>query len=177
MANTRREPLSRFTRNHSAEQLIQWAKQLRYFYLFGDFESGHVWMPEMLQCRILFGDTEDFLQKIGLLTELEPTPPELPWMRYPIHFLPQYLVPGECQVKNCPLEGVFCFISVGDGFFDIMLHGDGKSVRQGIHRLAVAAARKLEAHLESIGLAPSVDHSISAGYNCISAANYPQEFL
>ncbi len=133
-------------------------------------------MPEMLQCRIGFSDTDDFLRKINLLTELEPTPTELPWMRSAIHFLPQYLVPGECQVKGCPIEGTFCFISVGDSFFDITLHGDGKSDRHGIRGEAIAAARKLETHLESIGLASSVDHSIATGFNCISAENYPQEF-
>lgn len=140
MAQAVREPLDRFTRTHSADTLIRWAKALHYFYVFGEFESGQVSMPEMLQCRVRFADKDYFLQKITPLVDLEPTPQELPWMRSPIHFLPEYLAPGECQIKNCPLEGTFCFISVGDGFFDIMLHGDGTDNRQGIHERAVIAA-------------------------------------
>jgi hypothetical protein len=176
MTEDDREPLSRFTRSNTAEELVRWAKAVRYFYVFADYESGHVSMSAELLCRIRFSSSDDFLAKITQLVDLEPTPAELPWSRSPISFMPEYLVPGECQIRNCPIDGSFCYISVGDGFFEIKLYGDGVNERQGIHEKTVTAAQKIENHIDKLRLAGAVDHSIADHFNCISAKNYPVEF-
>jgi hypothetical protein len=169
-----------FTRVHTAEKLVEFASRLRYFYLFGSFFSGHAEFYEELLCRINYKDREDFLYKINKLVDLIPAvkldsiqdypPPS------PMESLPEFLNPGKTQIKDLQLEQTFVYISEGDGFFTISLHGDGKNDYWGVNDKTIKNANLLEKHFENIGLADSVDHSIASHFNCISRVNFPEAF-
>lgn len=44
----------RFLGEHAVEEMISWAKSLRYFYLFGQYFFGQVELYEQLIARIRF---------------------------------------------------------------------------------------------------------------------------
>ncbi|MCC5814996.1 MAG: hypothetical protein JJT78_09585 [Leptospira sp.] len=178
---TQKYPIfGQFTRVHTAEKLVEFASRLRYFYLFGSFFSGHAEFYEMVECRILFSNEDDLHHKLSKLVDLIPVgnldqiqdypPPS------PMESLPEFLNPGKTQIKNLPLQQTFVYISEGDGFFTISLHGDGKNDYWGVNENTIKNANLFEKHLENIGLADSVDHSIASHFNCISRVNFPEAF-
>lgn len=171
---------AQFTRTHNAETLVAFASRLKYFYLFGYFFSGHAEFYEELQCRLRFHDRNDLYDKLNKLVvlvrvedlgQIQDYPPPSP-----MDHLPEYLNPGKTQIKNLPLAQTFVHISEGDSFFTISLHGNGKSDYWGIHEETIFNAILLEKHLEVLGLAESVDHSIANHFNCISRENFPEAF-
>lgn len=150
------------------------AKDLKYFYIFGNFFSGHVEMYEEVKARINFKDKDDFVQKISVFVDLKPTTPKIlqaaqtVFTPSPIYQFPEFLQPSLTQIKNCPIEGTFCFINVGDGFFEISLHGDGKNSRFDISEHSIQAALRIEKIIEENNLAQAVEHEISEHFNCIT---------
>ena len=152
------------------------AKELKYFYVFGNYFAGHVELYEEVKTRISFSDKEDFINKISIFIDLEPTTPEILqnsqyqtiFTPIPLWIFPEFMSPSiPTSIKNCPIVGTFCFINVGDGFFDISLHGDGQDDRFGINEAAIRAALAIEEIIEKNQLTPAINHSISEDFNCI----------
>lgn len=167
----------KFVGEHSVEEMVRWAKSLRYFYVMGQYFSGHAEFYEQLTARIRIEHKEDFLQKIRLITILEPTPVKLSSFQNPIFFCPEYLQPylvkkiGEVVVENSN-----AFINIGNGFFEISLYGNGQQSSYGISQANVAIAQRIEDFFEKVGLHTAVVHEIASDFNCISAVNYPLWF-
>lgn len=172
MSNT----LDRFLGGHTAEEMIAWAKRLRYFYLFGNFFSGHVEFYESLTVRLDYKDKKDLLDKISRLVMLRPTPAELKAFESPMYDYPEYLQPSHCQILNCPLEQTNCHIWVSHLFFEITLYGNGQPYSYDVSEANVVAAEKVEQCLEERQLHLCVNHEIATHFNCISANNYPVQF-
>jgi hypothetical protein len=149
------------------------AKDLKYFYVFGNFFSGHVEMYEEVKARINFKDKDDFVQKISVFVDLKPTTPKIlqaaqtVFTPSPIYQFPEFLEPSLTKIKNCSTKGTFCFINVGDVFFDISLHGDGKNDRYDINECSIQAALNIEKIIDENNLAQAVEHKIAEHFNCI----------
>lgn len=150
------------------------ANDLKYFYVFGNFFSGHVEMYEEVKVRINFSDKEDFIKKISVFVDLLPTTPEVlqaprtVFAPSPIWAFPEFLSPtSPTKIKKCPIKGTFCFINIGDGFFDISLHGDGKNDRYDINEQAIKTALAIEKIIEENHLTDAVEHKISEHFNCL----------
>jgi len=165
--------LERFLGNHTAEEMINWAKRLRYFYLFGNFFSGQMEFYESLVARIDFKNKEDLIEKMSLLVPLHPTPPQLNAFESPISDYSEYLQPSYCQISECPLERTNCHIWVSHLFFKIRLFGNGEPYSYDVSEENVIAASKVEQYLEKQHLHLFVNHEIATHFNCISAKNYP----
>jgi len=151
------------------------AKSLKYFYVFGNFTSGHVEMYEEVKVRIKFNDKEDFVKKISVFVDLQPTTPEIlqipqtVFTPSPLWIFPEFLSPSvPTSIKNCPIDGTFCFINVGDGFFDVSLHGDGKNDRFDINEQSIKVALAIEKIIEDNHLTDAVEHKISEHFNCLT---------
>lgn len=149
------------------------AKDLKYFYIFGNFFSGHVEMYEEVKTRINFTDKDDFVKKITVFVNLKTTPPKIlqdaqtVFTPSPIYQFPEFLEPSLTKIKKCSTKGTFCFVNVGDGFFEISLHGDGKNDRYNINEQSIQAALNIEKIIEENNLFDAVEHKISEHFNCI----------
>ena len=151
------------------------AKDLKYFYIFGNFMSGQVEMYEEVKTRINFSDKEDFIKKISIFVDLQATTaealqaPRTVFTPSPIWAFPEFLSPpSPTKIKNCPIKGTFCFINVGDGFFDMSLHGDGKNDRYDINEQGIKVALAIEKIIEDNHLTDAIEHKISEHFNCLT---------
>ncbi|GAB4341269.1 MAG: hypothetical protein OHK0038_20980 [Flammeovirgaceae bacterium] len=169
--------IERFTGCHAAWELVRWAKELRYFYLFGEFFSGQAEFYEELVLRIKFSDKEDFIEKIRKITHLRETPEKVAPFESVIYDFQEFLQPNYCEVIDCEIKNSCCFITVGRGFFEIKLFGNGEKGSFGVSEKNIADAQIIEKQIDKLSLQSSVDHSISEFFNCISAHNFPGEFV
>ncbi|GAB4129672.1 MAG: hypothetical protein OHK0045_04920 [Raineya sp.] len=163
----------RYSQVYISTPILPLARDLKYFYVFGNFFSGHVEMYEEVKTRINFKDKDDFVEKISVFVDLQPTTPDILaapqniFTPSPIYQFPEFLQPSLTQIKDCPIEATFCFINVGDGFFEISLHGDGKNDRYNINEYSIKAALNIEKIIDKNDLAQAVEHKISEHFNCI----------
>lgn len=163
---------------YTSQPISPLAKDLKYFYIFGNFMSGHVEMYEEVKARIIFFNKEDFIRKISIFIDLQATTaetlqtPQTIFSPSPLWIFPEFLSPpSPTSIKNCSIQGTFCFISVGDGFFDISLHGDGKNNVFDINEESIRAALAIEKIIEDNHLTDAVAHNISEHFNCIDTKN------
>jgi hypothetical protein len=169
-------PIERFTGTHSTQEMIGWAKKLRYFYLFGEFFSGQVDCKEELVLRINFSNKEDFIDKIQQLTFLNKAPRQLAPFQSVIYDFPEFLQPYFCQIIDCEINNSCCFINVGSGFFDISLFGNGNKGTYGLNDNTILDAQRIENQIDKLNFNSFINHEINKFFNCISVVNFPSEF-
>jgi hypothetical protein len=168
--------IERFIGTHSTQEMIDWAKKLHYFYLFGEYFSGQVDCREELVLRINFNDKNDFVHKIQQITTLNNSPLTLAPFQSVIYDFPEFLQPYYCQISDCEINNSCCFINVGSGFFDISLFGNGEKGSYGVNDKNILDAVKIENLIDKLKFNSFINHEISKFFNCISKNNFPNEF-
>ncbi len=173
-------PIEVLCEPYEKKEVIQWAKQLHFFYIFGSFSSGPMDLPPEVKTQIRFENQQDLLEKISHFVDLQKTENVKTGNSIhdyrPIYDFPEYINPGHTLVKGVELKNTFCFIDVSKNSFQICLHGDGNHNTWYWGKENIDAALKLEKIIIEKGLQSYIEHRISENMNCISKANYPNEF-
>lgn len=173
------ENLATFNRligKHSEMDLLEWAKQLRYFYIFGQISSGHAELFEMLTLRIKFNSNSDCFEKISKLVDLKSANKKESTIEIKTLYHSEDAESQYSTLINNDIRNSYAYLTLGDQFFDINLHGNGVDDVYDISRDTIKVALTIENKIDYLMLDKYVDHNISCFLNCISKVNFPEKF-
>ena len=122
------------THRHPEEEVLGWAKRLRYFYFMGEVSSGQMDLYEELQMRLRFDGRDDLIHVrtvLGLLRYGGESHAANP---------PDPVSPGHCSIG-----GTECFVSIGAWFIDVTCFADYH-----VSTANVEEALRIEAHIDTL---------------------------